>query len=330
MTREVAPMFELANGFHPLEQRHLTEEEERYPLMLLRWVDHDQILNKANRTGIEELACLWIRLFPNIEDVIRLPETDFYTYLWRELLTKVDPLIIAYTFQPLDLTDVSRYRRVESERRKMQCRVEHVAATKRNGSVIWTLPFPALGPLGEAVEQRTGLSDDIKQELGLRRFPFGFLCNYLLSRDEPMENILSPHQFEDLVGAAFANEGWAVERMKKTRDGGKDAILRKRDGDLTTVAYVQAKRHGSSSKVGLAQVKEFVATVHWDHADKGFLVTTSTFTGPAQNWLRSNGLSPTVVETVDRNGLLAQLARIADGKPMVYLLAGPWGEPKRQ
>ncbi len=42
---EAAPRFELMSGIHPDEERHLSEEEEIYPLELLRHVPHQGLLS---------------------------------------------------------------------------------------------------------------------------------------------------------------------------------------------------------------------------------------------------------------------------------------------
>ena len=320
VTPEIAPLFELAIGFHPDKQRHMTEEEEYYPLSILRWVDREQLVGKATLTEFEKLALMWLRWFPEIEDIVHLPARNFYACIWEELMKKIDPVIIAYAFYALDLAEQPESKQVRLRQRGMQRHIEQLAVEKEKRRIIWTLPFPALSPLGEPVERKSGLSAQIKRRLAIGRYPFGLLCNYLLSRDESVEDVLSAHQFEDLVGLAFEDDGWEVFRMKKTRDGGKDAIVRRSDGDTTTIAYVQAKRYGPSNKVRLAQVKEFAATVHWDNADKGYLVTTSSLTGPAADWLNSRRLSPAIVEMIDRHGLMRWLKKIADRKTAVYLL----------
>ena len=320
MSQEVAPLFELAIGIHPSKEQHMTEEEERYPFFILKYVDRNQLLNKPQKTELEKLALQWLQYLPEIDDIICLPKERFYIGLWEEILKKVDPIVIAYAFYPVDLTDSIKRRKIRVEQMKMQRKVEKIAAEKRKRSVIWTFPFPAFGDLGCIVERKTGLDVKFKQKLAINSYPSGLLFNYLLSREEQFEKILDPHQFEDLIGLAFEEEGWEVFRMKKTRDGGKDAIIRKTENNNITIAYIQAKRYKESNKVKLHEVKEFAATIYWDNIEKGYLVTTSNFTGPAVNWLKSKNLSPAIVETIDRQDLLHWLGQIVDKKEAVYLL----------
>jgi hypothetical protein len=321
MPQEVAPLFELAIGIHPFKERHMTEEEEQYPFLFLRYTDREQFLNKPQKTDLEKLALQWLQYLPEIDNIICLPKEQFYIGIWEEIFKKVEPIVIAYAFYPVDLTDLIKRREIRIQQREMQRKVEQKAAEKRKRSVIWTFPFPSFGDLGDIVERKIGLDVKIKQKLAINSYPSGLFFNYLLSRKEPINEILDPHQFEDLIGLAFEEEGWELFRMKKTRDGGKDAIIRKTEGNNITIAYIQAKRYAESNKVKLHEVKEFAATIHWDNIDKGYLVTTSNFTGPAVDWLKGKSLSPAIIiETIDRQGLLYWLGQIVGKKEAVYLL----------
>lgn len=84
--------------------------------------------------------------------------------------------------------------------------------------------------------------------------------------------------------------GYNVERTKKTRDGGKDIIIRKPEilGDF--VYYVECKRNAENRKIGVGIVKNLHSTVTADNVNGGIIVTTSYFSKDAQNFIRNNNL----------------------------------------
>jgi len=269
MPPEVAPRFDLVNGFHPEEHRFLSEEEDILPLDFLRMVYRSAVLAIQHPQGIEQLALLWLKLFPDIDNDLSKEDDDFYESLWKKVLKDVEILEVAYAFYPIDLCgdeSVKKRRDTHAAAERIQRMIEERLRgdSRTQGKIIWTLPFPADGPLGKPVEDKIGLSLALKQRIGLNNY--------------------TP-----------VIEG------------------------IPTVAYVQAKRY-STKKVGIREVKEFVATVAGDKIDQGIIVTTSYFSKDSAEWLQTKGVSLANVEFVDRVKLEARMRKIADAEMAAYLL----------
>lgn len=315
--KEFGPALDLIMGFHPIKKRWLSEEEEREPLNMLRWVKRDEIINPEYSTNMIKLAQLWLKYLPNIDNIISLNSIDFNLALWEIAFKRITPKYLAYVFHPENINENSNKTQDLSN-----SAVERISKFLAKNPMFqkmhyWVTSFPANGPLGDTVEKNIGLSKTIKNNLGILDFSPGLLCNYLLNRAISLEELLSPSQFEDLVGMIFKEEGWEIYRMKKTRDGGKDiiAILH---SDNPIIVYVQAKRNSKSNKVGISKVKEFVATVAGDKIRKGYLVSTSYFSKTSKNWLYKKGLSIADVELVDRDKLLKRMEEISRTEYPVY------------
>lgn len=325
MSSADAARFELFLGFHPVEQRHLSEEEERYPLSFLRWVRREALHSLTQPNNMEQLALLWLKHFPEIDDLFsqHKEQTDFDAALRQAVLSRTEILHLAYAFYPpLSSSQFEQYPQIRAMQVELQYALEEKTYkdSRSKGKVTWTLPFPAIGPFGQEVEQCAGLSSRLKARLSLNNYAPGLLCNYLLHRGMSMEKLLDPHQFEDLVGSVFQAEGWKVKRMQPTRDGGKDVIANKVvDGQPITV-YIQAKRNAQRRPVSLSDVKEFVATLAGDGLSQGYMVTTSSFSPDAQKWLHTMKVPLATVELVDKSQLETIMQRIGEADIPAYML----------
>lgn len=92
---------------------------------------------------------------------------------------------------------------------------------------------------------------------------------------------LDPGAFERLVLKVLSAMGYggrtgAVEHTGRSGDGGIDGIIRQDPLGLDRV-YLQAKRYASDNSVGRPALQAFVGALHGQQADRGVLITTSTF-----------------------------------------------------
>lgn len=78
----------------------------------------------------------------------------------------------------------------------------------------------------------------------------------------------------------------AGQAVGKSGDGGIDGVIKEDRLGLDAV-YIQAKRWEGS--VGAPVVREFAGTLEGHKANKGVLITTSTFTADAKDFTRSIG-----------------------------------------
>ena len=96
-------------------------------------------------------------------------------------------------------------------------------------------------------------------------------------------------EFEKLIGEILESQGWQVTVMRGTKDGGIDVLSEKQDHVLGTLRAIwQAKKYGPGKKVTLNHLRELSAVVERDRATKGIMVTTSSFTGGAIDWVQSD------------------------------------------
>ncbi|MEQ9690917.1 MAG: restriction endonuclease [Bauldia litoralis] len=96
-------------------------------------------------------------------------------------------------------------------------------------------------------------------------------------------------KFEKLIAELLEREGWTVELLRGTKDGGMDVISTRNDPMLGGLKAVwQAKRYGVGKKVRLAQARELSGVVQREGVTKGVLVTTSSLTRGALDWIRQD------------------------------------------
>ncbi len=100
-------------------------------------------------------------------------------------------------------------------------------------------------------------------------------------------------EFEKFLKNLFEKMGYAVEETKLSGDQGADLVINKFSEKLV----FQAKRYGCE-KVSNSAIQEVVAAIRYYNANKGTVVTTSTFTKSAIELARSNG-----VDLIDRTKL---------------------------
>jgi restriction system protein len=115
-------------------------------------------------------------------------------------------------------------------------------------------------------------------------------------RDALLARVLeaSPAFFERLIIDLLLAMGYggsqaeAGEQLGRTGDGGVDGVIREDQLGLDRV-YLQAKRYQPGNVVSSETVQAFIGALVGKGAQKGVLITTSTFTKPALNAASQSG-----------------------------------------
>jgi HJR/Mrr/RecB family endonuclease len=93
---------------------------------------------------------------------------------------------------------------------------------------------------------------------------------------------LTWREFEHLIAKMLEADGYNVELMQGSKDGGIDVVAIKNLGDAGLFKSVwQAKKHRLDRKAGLSLVRELADTRLEHKASKGIIVTTSFLTSGA-------------------------------------------------
>lgn len=114
---------------------------------------------------------------------------------------------------------------------------------------------------------------------------------------EQLEN-LSPDAFEDFIGEVFEAMGYDVERVGGPGDNGADLVLKR--GPAQSVVQCKYYKKGI---IGSPDLQKFLGTIHQTQSQKGYFVTTSTFSLAAEKFAANQ-----VIELLD-GPRLADLVR---------------------
>jgi restriction system protein len=114
---------------------------------------------------------------------------------------------------------------------------------------------------------------------------------------------LTPTEFEALVGNLFTRMGVETKLTRTSRDGGVDAIAFDSRPILGGKVVIQAKRY--SHTVGVSAVRDLYGTMMNEGANKGILVTTSSYGPDAYDFCKDKP-----VELIDGSGLLYHLEQV--------------------
>lgn len=310
MTPEIEARFQLAMGRNPISQQNMTETEERTALSLLRWIDHAQLLDSKADDPNLEICRLWLRYYPELPRLMRLRSDEFYGALWRAVLEDAIPTAMGYGYYHGYEDNPGVFSASRDRADALQHQVEDLAFQRSPGKITWVIPIPAASPLGVVVEEKIGLSAEIRDGLTMDKVKPGLLFNYVLSHGADIETLLSPRQFEEALCAAFRADGWTAKLTKYTRDGGVDLILDKSGEQGGETIYVQAKRYSPRYTITRPTMRRFHDVVRQGGADKGLMVTTSSLTKPAREYVAANS-SITAIER-DELGDWIQSIAIAD------------------
>jgi restriction system protein len=101
-----------------------------------------------------------------------------------------------------------------------------------------------------------------------------------LARIERLDQLsaMTPREFEEFVARMFKAMGHSVTLTQASGDKGVDIFLDSRK------AIVQCKKYEGS--VGQPVVRDFYGTMIHNKAERGYIVTTGTFSLPAQTWAK--------------------------------------------
>lgn len=149
-------------------------------------------------------------------------------------------------------------------------------------------------------------------ELQVARFApsFSILCQ--LERGSTSLDDLSWREFEKLIAALLEKDGYVVDLMQGSKDGGVDVVAVK---DMGSAGYFktlwQAKKKAQKNKVGISIVRELADTRQEFGASKGIIVTSSYLTRGA---LRRVDRDKYILGKVDRNDLEQWIQRTLFGR----------------
>lgn len=119
---------------------------------------------------------------------------------------------------------------------------------------------------------------------------------------------LSWQAFEDLIAALLEKDSWKIDGLVRTKDGGVDVIAVKDDLVLGAIKSLwQAKKYSPTNKVRLAQLRELSGVLARDGATKGIVVTTSSLTRGALDWIKQDQYH---LSYKDKGGVEAWVRRV--------------------
>jgi len=96
---------------------------------------------------------------------------------------------------------------------------------------------------------------------------------------------IDPYEFEHFVGDLWEFQGWDAEVSQASNDMGVDVVAERTDGLTTSRQAIQVKRYSDGNKIGRDDVQQYYALkVQDSQADSAAIVTTSSFTSPAEEW----------------------------------------------
>lgn len=115
----------------------------------------------------------------------------------------------------------------------------------------------------------------------------------------------SPYEFERVVQRLYRAKGYRAERTSESGDAGLDVIARKGG---TTVG-IQGKRYSPGNAVGSPAVQNAIGAAIQEGCDEVVVVTTSGFTGPAEEATRDSSRNGVGVTLIDGRRLVRELDR---------------------
>lgn len=149
-------------------------------------------------------------------------------------------------------------------------------------------------PASVTVEEDVEMTPDEQMESAYKQFQERLV-------DELSDSIaaISPEGFEKLVVALLVKMGYGQpeERLKSSRDGGIDGVI-KQDALGLEKVYVQAKRW-NKGQVGDVEIRSFSGSLDPHGATKGVFITNSTFSQTAKQTAKNISVGNKVIRLID-------------------------------
>ncbi len=241
---------------------------------------------------ISQLDALWNSGHPpgkpvvgDVEEIIffarRVGEFYHRAAEWSQMVrgTPVDPIATDFTRELASYADVI----TGGVKRFVHDSQQQIEDALRCHQPDETWVFKARLALESAnVEDRVTLAANRLAEALRRRGEGEEWVTRHLARTGRLDQLraMSPREFEQLIALLFRRMEYAVEITTASVDKGVDLFI-ERDG---RTAIVQCKRYQGS--VSQPVVRDFYGTMIHNRVHQGYIVTTGTFSLPAQNWAR--------------------------------------------
>jgi hypothetical protein len=123
------------------------------------------------------------------------------------------------------------------------------------------------------------------------RIELGFineeLVKFLAAHPEYLRT-LDPRRFEELVAELFRDFGYDVVLTPKSKDGGLDIRVMRKESVGTLLYLIECKRYAQEKPVGVDIVRGLYGVATSERASGGLIVTTSHFTRGAKEFADKN------------------------------------------
>lgn len=113
----------------------------------------------------------------------------------------------------------------------------------------------------------------------------GRIFDYFFSHPDQIYNLLNPRQFEEFTADILSELGYTVRVSPLGADEGIDIYAERNHIIGAELVLVQCKHLQYSDKVSRPVVQQLKANVFDKNASSGLVVTTSTFTKPAWDYI---------------------------------------------
>ncbi len=169
---------------------------------------------------------------------------------------------------------------VESKRQTLNFQYISISPEEMQAQLQYCLSEPSLDELEELATLVENLDAGVWRRENLEKF--------------------TPVEFEHLVASLFESQGYETQVSQASNDKGIDVIAK---GETETLA-IQVKQYSRGNKVGRPTVQQLAGARDQVNANKGVIVTSSSFTETAQSANRSYGAN---MELVNGQQLLKML-----------------------